>query len=169
MLWLRVVPGTRAVRIAARPRRYLTCQAASSCAPTIWPGLQTYRKLPVDKGRIWGEHGPQQEDVVQSARRDDGDDADPSCLPMSLAQWGAKVLSTADPVDKAVMTHRAWSLWNQGRLQLGSASAPDRPARPAEPPLVAPKLVPNQRDSGLSPAAYMYGNFRMGIFVWELM
>ncbi len=155
MLWLRL-PQRVHTNVS---RRHLTCcQAACTSTPTstpaIWPGLSNYRTLPVDKGRLWGDQGPQE--------------GGPSCIewmgdgaatvqPATLAQWGARVLNTADPVAKAVLTHRAWTLWNEGgTMELGTSEAPARPARPATPPLVAPKLVPSQRDSGLCPAAYMY-------------
>ena len=55
----------------------------------------------------------------------------------SLAEWGAVVLRTADPVEKAVLTHRAYRLWCGGEIALGVAEAPDSPARPAKPELVS--------------------------------
>ncbi|CAD6233290.1 unnamed protein product [Miscanthus lutarioriparius] len=48
---------------------------------------------------------------------------------------GALVLSTADPVAKARLTHAAFSRWAAG-LPVGQATAPDHPARPDKPLVV---------------------------------
>jgi hypothetical protein len=59
----------------------------------------------------------------------------------SLAEWGALVLGTPDPVDKAFLTHHAFRLWVDGSLPLGVSQAPDSPARPAKPELVSYRTI----------------------------
>lgn len=54
-----------------------------------------------------------------------------------LAGWGQLVLVTADPLLKAWLTHQAYCLWTNGELDIGVASAPDTPGRPAKPELVS--------------------------------
>lgn len=54
-----------------------------------------------------------------------------------LASWGHLVLVTEDPLLKAWLTHQAFCLWTNGQLDLGVATAPDTPGRPAKPELVS--------------------------------
>ena len=56
-------------------------------------------------------------------------------LPPSLAECGRMVLLTSDPNMKAELTHIIFKLWVEGKLPLGTASAPDQPARPTKPEL----------------------------------
>ena len=44
-----------------------------------------------------------------------------------------QVLQTADPKQKAVLTHQAWQQYRAGLIQIGSAEAPARPSRPEKP------------------------------------
>ncbi|CAK9861841.1 unnamed protein product [Sphagnum jensenii] len=76
----------------------------------------------------------------------------------SLAEWGALVLGTPNPVDKAFLTHHAFRLWVDGSLPLGVSQAPDSPARPAKPELVHPRKVPQPKGTSLSPSAHALHN-----------
>lgn len=64
----------------------------------------------------------------------------------SLANAAAQILSTADPVEKVRLSELAAEAWQRGDLPPGSVSdLPDRPARPAQPPLRRPSEVPRRR------------------------
>jgi uncharacterized ferritin-like protein (DUF455 family) len=64
----------------------------------------------------------------------------------SLAEAAAHILATADPAEKVRLSARAAAAWQRGGLPPGSASdLPDRPARPAHPPLLPPSEVPRRR------------------------
>lgn len=54
----------------------------------------------------------------------------------SLAELGALVLSTSDPLSKSRLSHLAFSRWSQKRLPIGVSEAPPPPSRPPEPKLV---------------------------------
>ena len=145
---------------AARLRR--PCGEARALTPAQeWVGLPHWRTKPMNELRVWGIR-----DVPTSARNEWEAIAavaakDPTARHVlqlhqenlqhaegrihalqfdqegaSLAEWGAIVLATADPVEKAVLTHHAYRLWCCGHLPLGVAQAPDSPARPAKPQLV---------------------------------
>ena len=73
-----------------------------------------------------------------------GDDvAEAVSLPPSLAECGRMVLLTSDPKTKAELTHSIFKLWAEGKLPLGTASAPDQPARPSKPELVPASCILN--------------------------
>ncbi len=93
----------------------------------------------------------------------------------SLAECGKKVLETADPLQKALLTHEAYKRFGGGGAarrkeeeeeeeeglllkQLGSAVAPLEPARPKKPELVPPKLCPSPKKSGVPLSVYMIHN-----------
>ncbi len=44
-----------------------------------------------------------------------------------------QVLTTADPMQKAALTHRAWQQFCAGSMSVGVAQPSDRPARPEVP------------------------------------
>jgi len=61
-----------------------------------------------------------------------------------------EVLSTADGREKTALSHAHAARWRAARdagaaLAIGRAVPPDRPARPAEPPLLDPRDVPRRR------------------------
>ena len=67
---------------------------------------------------------------------------------MTLLQFAVEVLTTPDPAAKATASHRAASAWRAGDLAVGTASPPDRPARPDRPLLLAPKEMPKRGAGG---------------------
>lgn len=71
---------------------------------------------------------------------------------------GGLVLSTADPLTKAKLSHFAYAKWRREGLPIGVSDAPSRPARPSKPQLVSPKDIPPPKSSGLPLNAYMLHN-----------
>src|SRR5690242_8441699 len=67
---------------------------------------------------------------------------------LTLLQSAVRVLTTADPAAKAEASHRAAEAWRSGALGLGTATPPDRPARPDRPLLLAPKEMPKRKAGG---------------------
>ncbi len=64
----------------------------------------------------------------------------------SLTDGAVQVLNTADAAEKARLGRRIAELWRNGALSvLGNVNPPDRPARPAEPPLLPPRDVPKRK------------------------
>ncbi|GER56507.1 2-nonaprenyl-3-methyl-6-methoxy-1,4-benzoquinol hydroxylase [Striga asiatica] len=117
-----------------------------------WSGLPCWRRSPINKDRYWGPNGPIQEpSEVQVIPADIG-----SCS--SLAEMGSVVISTADPLAKAKLSHLAYSKWRQEGLPVGVSDAPSSPARPPKPQLVSPKEIPSPKNSGLPLNAYMLHN-----------
>lgn len=123
-----------------------------------WSGLAQWRAKCVDDRRTWGDKGP-------AAPQPSGCDASPALVEAAtLVEAGLAVLRTADPAAKCRLTHAAWDAYCQGRLPLGAGpgagglTPPNRPARPARPPLVVPKLVPSPKESGLPLAAHLLHN-----------
>lgn len=130
---------------------------------TIWSGFENWRTAEVDSRRIW---------------RDYKAENDPNCqsLPLvakTLAECGEIVLNTADPLEKAKITHAAYRAfkWDvvftsfatktfqrDGRIEIGKAEAPDRPARPSKPKCVSPKDMPSMETSPLPKPVYMLHN-----------
>lgn len=138
--------------------------ARAFSTPQEWTGLPAWRTNPVNDLRVWGKHGPQslihstQQDVqdvmVASKKNPPSSGMDDDVFAShweklqrlensvtrggasSLAEWGALVLRTADPVEKAVFTHHAYLLWSDGEIPLGVAQPPESPARPEKPELV---------------------------------
>ena len=69
---------------------------------------------------------------------------------LSLAEMGANVLNTADGRAKTALSLQYAQAWQEGRaagnmLEIGSAPAPDHPARPEAPRLCAPKDVAKRK------------------------
>lgn len=68
----------------------------------------------------------------------------------TLAEMAVEVLTTADGRAKTALSHRHAALWRAARdagapLEIGRASPPQRPARPAKPDLLPPREVPRRR------------------------
>ena len=69
----------------------------------------------------------------------------------SLAEMAVTVLSTADARAKTALSRDYAAQWKASRAEggtpipIGSATPPDRPARPAEPPLLDPREVPRRK------------------------
>ncbi|KAJ4765800.1 DUF455 family protein [Rhynchospora pubera] len=128
-----------------------SCSLSPPPSPHPWRGLDTWRRAPPCELRQWGPKGPIPEELpvrevesIESAS--------------SLAELGAVVLSTADPLAKSHLSHLAFSKWRRLKLPVGHAVAPDRPARPEKPVLVSTKEVPAPKNSGLPLNAYMLHN-----------
>ncbi len=67
-------------------------------------------------------------------------------LPESLSEAAVAVLGAAEPAAKVALTERAAAAWARREItELGRATPPDRPARPARPTLVPPREVPRRR------------------------
>jgi uncharacterized ferritin-like protein (DUF455 family) len=67
---------------------------------------------------------------------------------LTLLASAVEVLTTADPAAKASASHRAAEAWRAGGLAVGTGSAPDRPARPERPLLLAPREMPKRSAGG---------------------
>ncbi len=69
-----------------------------------------------------------------------------STLPASLTEAARAVLTTAEPAAKASETHRLAAAWRAGNIdEIGDTPAPERPARPRRPALLAPRELPRRR------------------------
>ncbi|GAV60137.1 DUF455 domain-containing protein [Cephalotus follicularis] len=125
---------------------------------TLWSGLQYWRDSPLNEHRFWGPNGP--EPLLQS--QPSSTDTNGNNVRMesasSLAELGALVLSTSDPLTKSKLSHFAFSKWCNHKLPVGVFDPPSRPARPPKPLLVLPKEIPAPEISGLPLNAYMLHN-----------
>ena len=63
-----------------------------------------------------------------------------------LAGGAVAVLCAADPALKVALSRAVAAGWQQGRLPLGAAAPPPRPARPERPPLCPPREVKRRRN-----------------------
>lgn len=73
-------------------------------------------------------------------------------MPSNLVAAARAVLDDADPAGKVARTHSSAESWRAGSLPpRGSAIVmPPRPARPASPRLLAPRLMPRRRAGGVA-------------------
>ncbi|KAF7833938.1 putative Ferritin-like superfamily [Senna tora] len=139
-----------------KPRSFSSSSSSSSHF-SPWSGLQAWRQSPLNENRNWGPNGPQSHLTSTSSAIDD---AHISLIgeASSLAELGAVVLSTSDPLTKSHLSHLAYSRWRSQNLPLGQSKPPTRPARPEKPELVSPKEIPDPKNSGLPLNAYMLHN-----------
>ena len=73
----------------------------------------------------------------------------PMPFPIALAAAAAAVLGTADARAKAAASRAAARRWRAGEIAaIGSAAAPERPARPPRPELKPPRDMPKRRAAG---------------------
>ncbi|KAL7104020.1 hypothetical protein ACP275_08G218000 [Erythranthe tilingii] len=122
-----------------------------------WSGLDRWRRSPLNRDRCWGPNGPIEEKPCEiELRPTTSPPSFSSCS--SLAEMGGVVLSSADPLTKAKLTHFAYTKWRLGDLPVGFSHPPSRPARPPKPQLVSPKEIPPPKSSGLPLNAYMLHN-----------
>lgn len=64
----------------------------------------------------------------------------------TLTELARQVMLTADPAEKARAAQRAAEAWRADpQMPIGDTLPPDRPARPANPPLRPPREVPRRR------------------------
>ncbi|XP_075478241.1 uncharacterized protein LOC142519189 [Primulina tabacum] len=120
-----------------------------------WSGLHHWRRSPLNDHRYWGPNGPIQEPHETEIATHSFPSLN-SCA--SLAEMGGVVLSTADPLIKAKLSHLAFAKWREKGLPVGVSDAPLAPARPTKPLLVSPKEIPPPKSSGLPLNAYMLHN-----------
>lgn len=108
---------------------------SSSSSPqyTPWSGLKAWKQSPLNENRFWGPNGP--EPLVESSSTGVFFDSRIESA-SSLAELGALVLSTSDPLTKSRLSHLAYSRWSQEGLPIGVFEAPSHPARPPLPKLV---------------------------------
>lgn len=112
----------------------LNLNSSSSLQYTPWSGLKAWRQFPINENRFWGPNGP--EPPVESSSTGFLFDSRIESA-SSLAELGALVLSTSDPLTKSRLSHLAFSRWSQVGLPIGVFEAPSRPARPPVPKLVS--------------------------------
>ncbi|KAF3328557.1 hypothetical protein FCM35_KLT05635 [Carex littledalei] len=136
-------------RLTSLPFSTSSSPCSSSLRP--WSGLDTWRRAPPSELRKWGPSGPIPQDFPVQEVEAIGSAS-------SLAELGAEVLSTADPLTKSKLSNLAFSKWRRLKLPVGHAAAPDQPARPDKPVLVLTKEVPSPKNSGLPLNAYMLHN-----------
>ncbi len=129
-----------------------------------WDGFGEWRANPLREDVFWGEDGASSSSRPASLGGE-GEGEAPLAATATLAACGKQVLETADPFRKALLTHEAQRAFS-GLLaeaeaeaeRVGQADAPDEPARPEKPALVAPKLCPSPKASGLPLNVYMLHN-----------
>lgn len=117
-----------------KPKSF-SCSATSfQCSP--WSGLQTWRESPLNEDRLWGSNGPKSPLLQSHPSEKDDCDCPMSLSASSLAELGALVLATTDPLTKSKLSHLAYSRWHRDNLPIGVSQAPSQPARPLKPQLV---------------------------------
>lgn len=133
----------------------LTYSSSSSLQFSPCSGLQRWRESPLNEDRFWGpNNGPRP--LLHSDTSNTPTPLEASGS--SLAELGALVLSTSDPLTKSKLSHLAFSRWRNENLPIGVCHPPSRPARPHKPQLVTPKEIPVPKNSGLPLNAYMLHN-----------
>ena len=95
-------------------RRSLVVQGRRLCAgpphqSAIWSGLDAWRNAEVDLRRAWTDQG---------AAEGRGGAPSSVALPDSLVACGERVLRTADPLEKARITHAAYMAFRRAAMQL---------------------------------------------------
>ena len=69
--------------------------------------------------------------------------------PGALTAAAVAVLETSEPTRKIALSHAMAAAWRDGGItEIGVARPPDRPARPARPPLLPPRDMPKRRAGG---------------------
>lgn len=65
---------------------------------------------------------------------------------LTLTSAACAVLAAAEPAEKTRLSAATATAWREGRIAgIGTARPPDRPARPARPPLLAPRDMPKRK------------------------
>lgn len=137
------------------PTKQLITRAccSSSVQYPQWSGLEKWRDSPINQDRLWGQKGPQP--LLEHTTTNLKTELDAFS---SLAEMGALVLSTPEPLHKSKLSHLAFSKWKQNGLPVGVCQPPAGPSRPPKPQLVSPKEIPSPKNSGLPLNAYMLHN-----------
>ncbi len=71
-----------------------------------------------------------------------------SSRPGTLAEGAVAVLAAAEPQAKVELSREIEAAWREGRLAIGQADPPPRPARPPRPVLRSPRDMPKRRNFG---------------------
>lgn len=123
-----------ALRSSSLPIQSLKPHSVSCCCFSthhpLWSGLETWRDASVNHNRFWGPSGPEPEHNPH-----DQMNAQLGSVNF-LAEMGAMVLSTPDPLTKSRLSHIAYSKWRSQNLPIGISEPPHTPARPPKPQLV---------------------------------
>lgn len=115
----------------------------------------------MNENRRWGVKGPEEAaelPLPSTAHHKKNYENENENICSSLAEWGALVLTTADPAHKARLSHYAYTQWCNGKIPIGDAKPPEKPARPDKPELVSHKEIPSPKNSPLPHNAYMLHN-----------
>ena len=91
-----------------------------------WSGLQNWRDGPLNHNRFWGSTGPHPPPPL-AVELGDG----PIGSGCSLAEMGAVVLNTSDPLTKSKLSHMAYSRWRQQILPIGVSQPPPQTRSPS--------------------------------------
>ena len=67
---------------------------------------------------------------------------------LSLTEGAVAVLSAAEPARKVALSREVAARWRRGRMAVGSAIPPARPARPERPALMPPREMKRRRNLG---------------------
>jgi uncharacterized ferritin-like protein (DUF455 family) len=142
-----------------------------------WRGLDTWRREAHDRSKqncaVWSsslgacsfsEASKAEQNVYMELRKDALEQVSMvSCG--SLAEYGRRVLSSADPLVKAELTHKAWREFTSGAVGVHMDSAgdeekhlPSTPARPEKPSLVPAREIPTLKETTLHRSAYTLHN-----------
>ncbi|KAF8086340.1 hypothetical protein N665_0629s0047 [Sinapis alba] len=156
LIHLRSFPTTS---LSPRSLTISSALSSSTSSPTQehkrWSGLDNWRNSPINDLRLWGPNGP----LLPSSDSISSSFHGLVSAASSLADLGALVLSTSDPLSKSHISHLAFSRWRRETLPVGSIShLPSSPARPPKPLLVPTNEVPSPKDSELPLNAYMLHN-----------
>ncbi|MFP6745797.1 MAG: ferritin-like domain-containing protein [Alphaproteobacteria bacterium] len=93
----------------------------------------------------------------------------------SLTTRAVAVLEAAEPARKVSLSHQAAAAWRTGETEVGTATPPDHPARPARPELLAPRHMPKRNAGGeqAARAALMHAvahiEFNAMDLAWDLV
>jgi uncharacterized ferritin-like protein (DUF455 family) len=67
-------------------------------------------------------------------------------LTATLASGAVAILATAEPAGKIRLSRALAARWREGAIEVGRATPPDRPARPARPVLLPPRDMKRRRN-----------------------
>ncbi|KDP31779.1 hypothetical protein JCGZ_12240 [Jatropha curcas] len=143
-------------RFFLKSKYFSSSSSSSSLEVSPWSGLQAWRDSPLNENRFWGPNGPESRPLSSPSSIVANEYGIGSAS--SLAELGAIVLSTSDPLTKSKLSHLAFSRWRNEKLPIGDFAPPSKPARPLKPELVSPKEIPAPKDSGLPLNAYTLHN-----------
>ncbi|CAH9099192.1 unnamed protein product, partial [Cuscuta epithymum] len=143
------------------PVKHLSSSSTSIHYPQLpnqWSGLQSWRHGTLNHDRFWGPNGPTVEPPLPEISEEESFGSYPVDSGSSLAEIGAVVLSTPDPLKKSMLSHLGYCRWRENALPIGVFEPPAKPARPSIPKVVSPKQIPSHKQLGLPLNAYMLHN-----------